>query len=488
MRFCFFLSLLNGYLLSAFLFTDYLKTEFNRSFHKQCDKYPFVQRYFDLLKHPDKKYIVFVFQDTRLKNGGIGDRFAGLLSAVSMALRFNRTLLIRSNIHFGYLFRPYHPADAHSAKPKFNYEEWTSWTHYDSKWANNDDTEYDLWDCINTTGKRNEHCSMDDGDPPQPILLVRSNRAFLCRDMLHTELKSHQELLNMTSEHVQGGHLDLFEVAGCMMRLALWPTDTLWNEVDRAYDHLTAHLHLPLQHKGSDQTAAGTGTVGVEPLAPYYQVGMHFRCGDRTYIQSDYDKYCLYHPEYAGYSEDELVAAGVFNVYSQRGNPYQLGTCAAKSTGNHSTHMLPTRHRRVLDSRDLPVAASGRSNRTSSSSPSPLILSFAASDNKPAAEQMSMYALKTGMHINGAMVSPPGCHIELQQTYECLLETVVYWFMLSSSDVLVMQTDGRAPASAFSRYALLYGLKKRAFRNARDCDSIVPSHVLAVSAQGNWFC
>jgi hypothetical protein len=44
-------------------------------------------------------YLVhFVFHEHGLRNGGFGDRLAGLVTATAIALRFNRTLVIESGI------------------------------------------------------------------------------------------------------------------------------------------------------------------------------------------------------------------------------------------------------------------------------------------------------------------------------------------------------------------------------------------------------
>ncbi len=131
----------------SFTYKEHLQSKFESLFHKKCDKYPFVQRYVDKLEHSNEKYLTFVYQQPGLRNGGLGDRMGGLLSAVAMSIRFNRTLLIRSENEMHRLFRPYHPTDIHDPNPKYTWGNWTSWSNYDAKYTNNDDTEYDLWDC-----------------------------------------------------------------------------------------------------------------------------------------------------------------------------------------------------------------------------------------------------------------------------------------------------------------------------------------------------
>ncbi len=65
----------------SFPFTQSIKENFEETFHNTCDKYPFVEKWYRLLENPGERYIMFVFQDNGLKNGGLGDRFAGLITA-----------------------------------------------------------------------------------------------------------------------------------------------------------------------------------------------------------------------------------------------------------------------------------------------------------------------------------------------------------------------------------------------------------------------
>lgn len=60
----------------SFPFTPHLQQQFNRSFHERCAKYPFVEAYQRKLENPGDRFVVFVFQDARLNNGGLGDRYA----------------------------------------------------------------------------------------------------------------------------------------------------------------------------------------------------------------------------------------------------------------------------------------------------------------------------------------------------------------------------------------------------------------------------
>jgi hypothetical protein len=163
---------------------SHLRDIFQKDFHDSCDSYPFVKEYYRQLENPSGRFIVFVYHEPGLRNGGLGDRLAGLITATAIALRLNRTLLVQSANGFDNLFRPYHEnIDPLKNKDdneygfneyKYTYSNWTSWSKYNDSLANNDLTEYDLWDCINMN--HDSRCGLDDGDVSQPIIKLRGNR------------------------------------------------------------------------------------------------------------------------------------------------------------------------------------------------------------------------------------------------------------------------------------------------------------------------
>ena len=180
------ISWLNLDLLESSYTTEVLRPAFEKTFKDKCLKYPFVHQYWQNLENPPTRNIIhFVFHEHGLRNGGFGDRIAGLITATAMALRFNRTLVIESGNGFDKLFRPYHPndkiVDFNTNMTKYNYMNWTSWSPYDYKYCCNDNTEYDLWNCINVGGKQTTVCGMDWGDSDHPIVKIRGNRCVtLC--------------------------------------------------------------------------------------------------------------------------------------------------------------------------------------------------------------------------------------------------------------------------------------------------------------------
>lgn len=132
-------------------------------------------------------------------------------------------------------------------------------------------------------------------------------------------------------------------------------------------------------------------------------------------------------------------------------------------------------------------------------------MAFITSDSLKAAEQMSV----TLGHPY-ALITPQGCHIELEPSPECHMFTVAYWFALSLSDVIITQVTNNLhpvipivvfhilqvlpdtalpePSSGFSKYAGIYGLKPNPFRIGKDCGRIVPTKESGVVHSGNWWC
>jgi hypothetical protein len=373
-------------------FASFLSTRFEKQFHRKCDKYPFVQHHYAKLENPGERYINFVYQEPGLRNGGLGDRIGGLVSAAAIAMRFNRTLVIRSYNGLGELMRPYHPHDS-GDNPKYNYKNLSSWSAYDGRYENNDNTEYDLWMCINNTGQKNAQCSMLSGDVGQPYILYRSNRAYFCFYSNHADLQLVLGI-NQTS--------DMFEAAGCLLRLVYWPTNKLWDAVGKIYGDYARTLlkkdgvstgarrrHRNLvegvanndnkkqQHGTSASSLSSTPRLRSADLVQsgkassllqtslgaavqdhiirppqterrmdetipdadiwhanraihdsFYQVGIHYRCGDQSYLQhGGFDNWCVWDPTNTNpkYLENMKI-----------GNPSALAQCAKEVMFNHT--------------------------------------------------------------------------------------------------------------------------------------------------------
>lgn len=455
----------------------YHKEQFEKTFHDRCDKYPFVDHYVRKVEFSDERYLTFVYQESGLKNGGLGDKIGGLVSAVAMAIRFNRTLLVRSQNDMHEVFRPYHPTDIHSDNPKYSWTNITQWSHYDWKYANRDETEYDLYDCINNTGQKNSHCSMKDGDARTPHILYRSNRAYLCfydnqvGSVAHNEMKSILGV-NRTS--------DLYEVAGCMLRLALWPTEMLWTEVGKQLKEFEQTLPENSHRARRRILRTRNHTHPMRKLEPstevnkVLQVGMHFRCGDKSYIKKGgYDHMCVY-------NEDDSADAKASKF--PLGNPHDMGVCAKRSLQSLLTSALvdSSDGKAIATGSTVAIQAAPTAVLSTSISSDTLAMGFIASDNLMSSIQMNMT-----LGLPHSIISPQGCHVELDPSKQCHLFTASQWFLLSLSDILVTQ---EGMPSSFSRYAGIYGLKTDPFRNGKHCDTIETMLEASRKPMSNWFC
>jgi hypothetical protein len=64
-------------------------------------------------------------------------------------------------------------------------------------------------------------------------------RCYLCRWAKNKHLAAHAEVLRTFGMHMHtdqtnrsGTNIDLFNIAGCILRLALWPTQEMWAQLD----------------------------------------------------------------------------------------------------------------------------------------------------------------------------------------------------------------------------------------------------------------
>ena len=95
--------------LHASFVKERLKNEFLDTFKHACSNFPLVVDWHqNKLRSPGNKYVVFVFQKDSFSSKGLGDRFIGLIHAATIALRFNRTLLIKSENGLDKIFQPYY--------------------------------------------------------------------------------------------------------------------------------------------------------------------------------------------------------------------------------------------------------------------------------------------------------------------------------------------------------------------------------------------
>jgi len=593
-----------------------IRDQFTSRFYERCSKYSFFDKFVQMLENPPNKYIIFEYHKTGLKNGGFGDRLGGVFTAFAHSLRFNRSLHMVASNGMHDLFRPFHPKfipnpknlsaiEREKGDDVYYWNRWGEWSGFDA-WKREhpeyledpSDYEYDLSDCVDVSmggfsEKKTKKCAMDTVSNQKlskyPIIRFASNRAYLCRYENRTDLPSHKETSDALG--LIPGEYDLFEVAGCISRMILWPTDRLWQLVDDTYtkhyrDLLTEssddviklidkerhpenyendddnenevkqgkrktkeekkkwkklvkknskklkdfislnvliNSTLPSSTKANDDLSDdsssrsdddSTSSESPSAVLPYtlqpnppFQIGLHMRCGDYWSYRNlllNTDGYhrtgCIYDEEdekmdeFVPYTTDPTTAKRSY--YLNGGNPKTLGMCVNHMI-QHRKNLLEARNRkssrrrfevdpngffRYADHDDDIASEEGESVYVSNHT-----LVYVTADNLMAEYQMKQFA----NHFP-TIISPQGCHIDLDQSSECYELTTVYWFMLSLSNLVISQTFGEknAPTSSFSRYSGIYSLfPDSPFRTGRYCgDTVHSTSVLSRINQGNWYC
>lgn len=406
---------------------------FEERFNQTCGKYPFVQKFLSNLEHPSDRFILFAFHEAGSSNGGLGDRLGGLVTAVAYALRTGRTLLISGDKAFNEAFQPFHPNNG----GRYHWRDW-QWAGWRDEYSHGGNFTY-LRNCVNP---RTKSCALD-VDLAQKVVKFRSNRAFLCRWVVRQEIYEKSSLadLGISTE------TDLFEAAGCMLRLAMWPTEKLWKALDKSLE---------------DQFIVRSSSI------ISYQLGFHFRCGDSSFKPGQ-------NPVIPGcfFESKEKWQGTAFMDDKSMDSPVDHASCG----------------RKIID--DMPEEQ--REN----------VMVYIASDNYVSSQQIN-----STLNWPFVILPPEVCHIDLQSSFECTLSTFLHWFMLSLSDKLVMQglikpvstlygdvpSDGKTllaqeqgSISAFSRFAGIYGLNEDISRYGLGCQPINKT-ALSKQTQGNWLC
>jgi hypothetical protein len=458
---------------------DVLKPQFHKNFVKSCKKYPFTKQFSHRLKNPNGKVVVFVFQEQGQMNGGFGDRIAGLITAVGLALRYDRTLIIRAHNDFSKLFLPYTSDAEHERDGRYQYNLSTidQWAKYHSKYENNNETELDLWHCVNS---HSERCIMYESEPSQPNLLYRGNRAYICHWYgCNTTTPAKEELMTLLGS----GNDDLLEAAGCMLRLAMWPTELLWSMVDEVFE----------SHKG-DLKRRGLVKHHDKALLWRYLVSTHFRCGDMGYKKGQsYEHACQHSYQYNVTINGKMQL--VYNIpphpessrYMSYGTPIDIARCAARVLENMTSSAVEIRNDEDNDDKvdHRKARASGHHlHRVDTKRRMEYqTIVHLVSDNPGSTRQMN-----ETLNWPNTLLSPSGCHVDLDSSYECLRLTSVYWFIMANSDIIVAPTEHHLPFSGFSGYAAVYGLKENSLRDPLGCDSIIPRREMSHIHHRNWAC
>jgi hypothetical protein len=113
------------------------------------------------------------------------------------------------------------------------------------------------------------------------------------------------------------------------------------------------------------------------------------------------------------------------------------------------------------------------------------LVAFISSDSDASTEQIVETIDWPNRRV---IVGEHTCHVDYNSTYACLKNTIAQWFILSLSDVIVTQTIFKIPRSGYSRYAGIYGLRDNPFRDARNCSYAGSTREMSHRAFGNWVC
>lgn len=444
---------------------EYYERKFQENSERTCRKYEFIQRYEEIMKHPKDRFFIFVYHENGYSNGGLGDRIAGLITAVAYAIRFKRVLLIEGDPAFGKLFKSYHFANTSD-----NGHTWGNWSW--SGWKDSYGLEMQTMHCVNPKPRKTE-CALD-RDSPSRIVKLFGNRAYLCRWLVKENLQLKEELYEQLQIDLQ---TNLYEVAGCLLRLALYPTHQLW----KSLVHLRrSSLRRQSNHHSNFESIHTNHTMrhsrGIHHHHHHhpvdFQVGIHFRCGDSSFRQKNQapNPRCVVLP-------NVTWQGTLFGDDYSMDSPIDLAHCAQRTLNTYA-------------------------NNTSSSRTAV----FIASDNADSSKQISSH-----LASHTTILQPFGsCHVDLKSDEDCAASTIVEWFALSLSDVILTQSTLKidrqtvygdssendyllkpyreefGPISSFSRYAIVYGLSSHRLLDSQ-CTS-VNTTTLAHSTRGNWVC
>lgn len=433
------------------------RAKFQAKFTSTCSKYPFVAQFADMMQRPRDRYVIYVFHEAGNGNGGLGDRLGGMITALAFALRFDRQFLVLGDGPFTQAFAPYNSNATAAALNTWASWDWAGWqSDFTANMTYNRH-------CVNPK-PRGTVCALDH-DQPFKVVKFRGNRAYLCRWAVKPSLGLQPSLLARLGVSAS---TDLYEVAGCMLRLAMWPTELLWRTLDVMLAEQLASTSFPAT------------------AAPAAQVGFHFRCGDSSFgagAAKEINGECVYSPT------AQWNGTTFFDDIS-RDSPLDLAACG----------------RQVLAALSSPSASSA-----SLALPAVPVLAYIASDYPPSAAQINQ-----SLHWPHVVAPPGACHVDLQRgntataALGCTLSTTAQWLMLSLSDTIVMQSlqtnyqsvykpkspetaslpappEELGPISAFSRYAAIYALSPDVMRYGLNCTAVNKT-VLSRQTMGNWVC
>ena len=286
-----------------------IRDQFTRTFYDRCyNKYEFIQDYIDIVDSKPEQYLEFVYNEDGLVNGGIGDRSAGLISAFLHAIRFRRSLNLYADNNMHKLFRPFHPRfipdprtvkETEKISPEEDYflwENWGNWSGYESfKQRSGKDLPGFGLTCHFTIIPREPYDNMcglvdvpEENIDAIPFIRMTSNRCYICRFFNRDDLPNHESVMRaLKIPEESKEEANLFEIGGCIMRLLMWPRESLWTLVDQFYSSRLKEEE-PSLGVSSDATTMVRSQLSV-PFTlretPPFQMALQYRCGDEPSFQ-----------------------------------------------------------------------------------------------------------------------------------------------------------------------------------------------------------
>jgi hypothetical protein len=426
-------------------FVSSLRTRFENRFENSCRKYPFVKKYEDMMRHPPEKFLWFVFEENgQSSTGGLGDRLAGLVTATAMALRFNRTLLIDSVDPFNSLFFPHHIVSRSHGQHHLNSDSSElvsyaniSWSNWKGSYAANT-----AWmRCVNPKPHRSV-CAFDQDHYDSNVAIrYYCNRSYLCRWLALRDQTLSKELLTILGID---DDTNLYEVAGCLLRLAMTPSELMWQQITSLLrfansKHISFHTDSRL-------------------------IGVHFRCGDSSFSENKINPQCVV-------VTNKTWQGTNFGDDISRASPIDLADCAKRSLVDYEKDFINV-----------------------------------ASDNQHSANQIHEHLdslrvlhMPKSCHID----SHQGVSCEsstLTQWLLLSLSDVIVTQPLDSFQDSAYQDDpnrmasllkgkktDKAAISAFSRMASIYGLQSDNLRYGGECRTLNVTSI-GHHSHGNWAC
>lgn len=418
---------------------ELMKMEFQNSFDTKCGKYSFIEQLKNL---NSSRHIVYQYD----QHYGLGDRFAGVITTFLIALRFNRTLTIKSASKVG-LYKYFRPYNLKKESSGVNYN------HYDFNDNAYGPDEVHVANCQYEQNERahNIKCVMkhepkfnnsDDDTRTYPVIMYHNNKAHLCKSMRMERMKEIiSPLMGIDSS------TNLAEVAGCILRLYFWPTDRLWAEIDGIIRKMREKLYLDGVIKESSSAVESRNVIN-------NIISLQLRCGDNGFNSSDTILRCSTNWNAKGLISCGKAMYGQYNASDTSPSVSASVSVSAIETGTSDSHVPP--------------------------------ILYLTGDH-----------LFTMRFIEEAIAQPmwweqDTCHVGFNKTEECTRLALRDFFMLSQSKRLIagawQQQTGPQFISSFARYAALYSLKEDVLQSSGSCTIHESMHSIFSRPQGNWMC